>query len=361
MQPSVAGQPRRMVIVSSNAYLDRAKDTVTSPALQDYVDSAYADGQFSRHPLKYWHKYVIGEVICAEFIQPFLVEVAEEKLGDERARQYWDECETAGNWGASIAFYGDQKAPTGNTYNHIDKVETSVLPQEYAENPLTLSKVEDDMKTKANEKQHLDETLGEEEAKGVRGAVENLTRKLTKRGLKHKSVVPLRKASLTMDPREALTTLLGMIDDESIPAIVGYVASMMGGGEPDGDESMVEEAAEDMAEVAAPATTPPPAEPPTVEKEYGSDEMTMKSLALLTKSVSDLTKAIEQINDDHGRQITAVNAKLINLERRTGAPSKSVRDTTATDSTVVKDEELTRVAKELNTQYETFGAVSLRK
>ncbi len=89
--------------------------------------------------------------------------------------------------------------------------------------------------------------------------------------------------------------------------------------------------------------------------------MTMKSLALLTKSVSDLTQAIEQINDDHGRQLTAVSAKLVNLERRTGAPSKSVREMTATDSSVVKDEELTRVAKELNTQYEHFGAVSLRK
>ncbi len=81
MRPEQDGQPRRMIIVSSNAYQDRAKDYVTSPALQSYVDDAYSDGQFKRHPLKYWHKYVIGDVIGAEFIQPFLVEVAEEKLG----------------------------------------------------------------------------------------------------------------------------------------------------------------------------------------------------------------------------------------------------------------------------------------
>ncbi len=218
------------------------------------------------------------------------------------------------------------------------------------------------MKTKANDSQHLDETLGEEKAEGIRGAVNALTRKLSTRGLKHKSVPAVRKAGLSIDPREALTTLLGMIDDESIPAVVGYIASMMSG-EPDGSEGdMVEEAAEDMADTVAPAVAAPPAEPPITQKDYGDEsEMTMKSIKLLTKSVSDLTKAIETISDNSERSINALSAKVIGLEKRTGAPSKSVARTDITDSSVVKDTDLTKVAKELNAQYESFGTVTLRK
>lgn len=143
---------RHMLIVSSNAYLDREGEIVTQKALEEYAESCWSGEVFkSDNTLLVWHAGdPIGDIIFADTEGPFLVEVARERpnalinLADEgeeplkaEIKAVWDALEREKGLGASLAFYprpGDRK---DGIYRRIYKRETSVLPRRAAANLLT--------------------------------------------------------------------------------------------------------------------------------------------------------------------------------------------------------------------------------
>lgn len=148
---------RRMVIVASNAYIDREDEIVKESALRDYVDKSWSGDEFKGdNVLLWWHGGdKIGDIVFADMMGPFLVEVANEipdkvinlaGKGEDpfytRIKTVWDSIEkNAIEWGASIGFAYDTRTKDGNTYTHLAKLETSVLPRAFAANSFTLSKI----------------------------------------------------------------------------------------------------------------------------------------------------------------------------------------------------------------------------
>jgi hypothetical protein len=147
---------RLMVIRSSNAYLDREKEIVRQKALQGYVETCWKDNVFvGDNPLLLWHAGdPIGDIIYAEMIGPFLLEVARERpdavvnLAEDGApriettvRTVWDALENEPNMGASIQFFYVTSDREDGIYDMIYKIETSVLPRWAAANYITDSEI----------------------------------------------------------------------------------------------------------------------------------------------------------------------------------------------------------------------------
>lgn len=136
---------RYMFIITSNSYPDREDETITTRALQEYVDQAWEDGSISQ-PLRWWHDDElpdIGKIVWADMEGPFLLELAQElptKLSQiifDYIEQHPDE-----HWAAShgFDFPEDDKTASG-VYKKIYKFETSLLPLKAAANPYTMSAV----------------------------------------------------------------------------------------------------------------------------------------------------------------------------------------------------------------------------
>lgn len=139
---------RYMLLVSSNGYKDREQEWVKVRALKRYVESAYKDDVFQRQPFYFWHDedygfdHPIGELIHAEMIGPFLLEIAEERKGDDYSQGHWDWLEATDEpQGASIGFRYVTRNFRNHAYDAIEKFETSTLPLEAAANLLTYSGV----------------------------------------------------------------------------------------------------------------------------------------------------------------------------------------------------------------------------
>lgn len=162
---------RLMMLVSSNGYIDREGEHVMEKALAEYVERCWdGDEYVGTNVLLCWHsdtfrtssKNAIGDIVYANMIAGFLVEVARERENVEvdisrkkpdgttdkpytvTVKELWDAIEKSPDlWGASIgfAYMQDPDAPDDGTYDHIFKYETSVLLHEAAANPFTLSKV----------------------------------------------------------------------------------------------------------------------------------------------------------------------------------------------------------------------------
>lgn len=145
---------RYMVLLASNAYLDRDEEIVRQKALERYVkdfDSA------PPQPLLYWHGgEAIGEIIEAKMTGPFLFELAGElpnKLidlsraeGDEpffiSRRAVWDVIEDSPTmWGVSIGFKHKVGDEQDKEFELILKFETSILPHQDAANAITMSQI----------------------------------------------------------------------------------------------------------------------------------------------------------------------------------------------------------------------------
>jgi hypothetical protein len=140
---------RLMFLISSNSFEDRENEIVRQKALEKYVKSFDNSGN-----LMFWHGgEPIGEIIRAEIKESFLVEVARElpdkiiDLGKDKPfmvsrKKVWDLIEkTPGDWGASIGFRHLETGKQGDTYNDIEKFETSVLPVTIAANAVTLAHI----------------------------------------------------------------------------------------------------------------------------------------------------------------------------------------------------------------------------
>jgi len=136
---------RMALIVGSNGYKDRDNEHIATAALKEYVDSQWKDGEWiGKNRAKFWHVVDIGDIIFAHLSDGFLVEVAKERKG-LLPRIMWDYIEDNPDgieWGASIGFKM-LEPKDGDTFRHIDKQETSILPREAASNVLTYSEVID--------------------------------------------------------------------------------------------------------------------------------------------------------------------------------------------------------------------------
>lgn len=147
---------RLMVIRSSNAYQDREKEIVRQKALQGYVDTCWKDNEFvGDNPLLVWHAGdPIGDIIYADTVGPFLLEVARERPnavvnlargGEPRiettVKAVWDALETEEDLGASIQFGYVTSDREDGEYEVIEKLETSVLPRWAAANYITDSEI----------------------------------------------------------------------------------------------------------------------------------------------------------------------------------------------------------------------------
>lgn len=137
---------RRMLIVVSNGYEDRENEHVATRALQQYVKEAYADDEYvAGNKLLFYHKGVldIGDVISADVIDGFLVELAKERGDSPLATKIWDYIEQTASdgsvqWGAS---HGFRAVKRDNTYVRIRKKETTVLDIRDAANWYTFAGV----------------------------------------------------------------------------------------------------------------------------------------------------------------------------------------------------------------------------
>lgn len=147
---------RLMVIRTSNAYRDREGEIVSQKALQGYVDSVWKDNTFvGTNPLLLWHGGdAIGDIIFADMIGPFLVEVARERPNavinialdgepplDTTVKAVWDALEQETDLGASHEFYYRTSDREDRVYEEILKTETTVLPRWAAANLMTDSEI----------------------------------------------------------------------------------------------------------------------------------------------------------------------------------------------------------------------------
>jgi hypothetical protein len=144
---------RHMILLSSNSFVDREDETVRQKALDEYAMN-FDPGMF--HPLLFWHGgEPIGRIIEAQTRGPFLFELAVElpnklvnlaKFGDDAffvpVKKVWDAIEQSPQvWGVSIGFkhiVGDEQ---DKVFDHILKMESSILPRQDAANAITLSQV----------------------------------------------------------------------------------------------------------------------------------------------------------------------------------------------------------------------------
>lgn len=147
---------RRALAVTSNAYKDREREIIQEKALKGYVEDSWDGDNFvGTNPFLLWHGgEPIGQIVYADMVGPFLLEVAQERPdtviniaepGQKPMRAsvkaIWDALAEQPDLRASHRFahiLGDEK---DGEFEQILKLETSVLPGRYAANPYTLVKI----------------------------------------------------------------------------------------------------------------------------------------------------------------------------------------------------------------------------
>lgn len=147
---------RYMFLVTTNAYKDRENEIIKQDVLKQLVESKWdGDAYTGDDVLLFWHKgEPIGDIVYADTVGRFLVEVAKERPDAEidlgrgktaRISQVWDFIEQTSKqlaWGASHGFKFYPQDREDGVYNRIvRKWETSVLPVEYAANSYTYAGV----------------------------------------------------------------------------------------------------------------------------------------------------------------------------------------------------------------------------
>lgn len=297
-----AADGRYMFIITSNSYMDREREFITTKALARYVERSWIANDVCKtgNVLLLWHDGdPIGDIVWADMQGPFLLEVAKER-DTAFAHQVWDyvAAHPDEQWGASHGFRFEEKrvnpgADTA-TYDAIDKFETSVLPLRNAANPYTFSGVID-----MNDRDTLlDKILGKAgAAAGLRKGVQSVKEELDKQGVEHKAVTPPAEADkgLLDNVAAKVDTFIGQLTDSPPDglkeAILQLIASRMGEGQAE-----------------------PPAADPMAEMGMGADEsdpMMPKMLKLmdtLTETQVDLVNAVKAIEERQAQQDAAVKA-----------------------------------------------------
>jgi hypothetical protein len=170
---------RHIFSITSNAYMDRENETITSKALEEYVASCFPaeDVYHNDNPYLWWHDddVVMGKIISTSYIKPFLIEIIEEIPNDPISKVLFDFAEENGdNAGASHRFgYREEDRTADGDYLHIFKQESTYLPDRaLAANAMTYAGVITSMSAQSDK--HLDQVF----AKITSGAATEVAAKL---------------------------------------------------------------------------------------------------------------------------------------------------------------------------------------
>lgn len=368
---------RYMFLVTSNSYKDRERETITTKALQSYVDNAWTvEGKcLPSNPLLLWHDgEPIGDIVWADMEGPFLLEVAKERPNKQitvkgRTEQWtttiknvWTalEQDTKHRYGASHGFRYVDSAFNNGVYEHIKKFETSILPLDAAANPYTFAGVVDDM----NKDKVLDDLLGTPKlADRFRKGIRAVKRALDERGLEHKELETeafkgkIDDAIGILDA--AFSKIGGTIPDGFAAATLQSLVGAMAGGDAEPDPNDPNEANEPLSEETM-ATDPAPTDPAAqavagkqlklMERLISSQETlategieTRKAMTIISEGVAPLVSLPATVK--------ALVDRVEAMEKRFGgAPRRAATD----PATVVNDKELTDKAKAQAEKYETL-------
>jgi len=238
---------RHMIIVTSNSYKDRERETLTTKSLKEYVDNAWQGDTFvDQQPYYYWHSDdlpPIGRIVWADMEGPFLVEVAKE-LGTSVSKKAFDyvEAHPEIKWGSSHGFdYPESQKGLDGTYNKIYKFETSLLPLEAAANPYTLASVVGEQKDMDKDKL-FDDMIGiPGAARSLRKGLRSADATLQAEGLQHKSLGTQQKAAADSVMEKHAANLGKLSDDPALAqklmaVIQAHQAEMGATGEEDKDD-----------------------------------------------------------------------------------------------------------------------------
>lgn len=210
---------RYMSLVSSNAYEDRESETMSSKALQRYVDSCWlADDYFrSDNVHQVWHNndLTVGDIVWANMAGPFLVEVSKERddIVSQAAWDYWETEEGRKDLGTSIRYWRrKQDKDSDGTLNLISKFETSTLPRKSAANLLTFSGV---VTMSKSQEEYLDGMFGiEGVAELLKEGPQKLAAALAEKGIEHKSVdEPTGEEAIALAAEKFSPLLAQMVED----------------------------------------------------------------------------------------------------------------------------------------------------
>lgn len=249
---------RIMLSITSNSYKDREDEQMTTPALKEYVDSAWKGARFAdEQPFRFWHDDSLpplGKIVWADMEGPFLIEVAKEARNGF-ARKVWDfvEAHPDMRWGTSHGFDYPLDAFKDGVYHKIYKFETSLLPLWAAANPYTLSVIAGEKKSMPSasiKDRVLDQIAGKGTARKFRRATQSFKRALDAEGLQHKAYkgfaddhnarIHAHLQKMTSDP-ELLDKLHNTINEHMASKGLGEAEGSPGQEvepheEPDGDE-----------------------------------------------------------------------------------------------------------------------------
>jgi tetratricopeptide (TPR) repeat protein len=228
---------RMMLILTTNAYVDREGEAISHKALQAWAARQWQGDTFvGGCPLLFWHDWRLkmGEVVYSDLVGTFLVELARED-NTPTARALWDAVERQPHGAASHGFawkrrhlrYDKKMGKVIKVYRDLEKVETSWLPRSAAANALTYAKVVH-VRREAFDKalgiegaaalieQELDEIIKELEKMGIE------KKRLTKR---NEALARLRRALKQLD-EEDVERVEEAAADAAAEAVEGAVGSI---------------------------------------------------------------------------------------------------------------------------------------
>jgi hypothetical protein len=281
---------RYMFLLSSNAYTDREDEIVRQTALELYVK------QFKPNAHKLWHRgNPIGQIVAAQNIGPFLLEVSRELpdatidiSGDDEPpmpvtiKQVWNYAErNPGLFGASIGFKYLKGDEQDGVYDAILKEETSTLPLSEAANAITLSTVIGGKPMseaqKTNRRNLWQSIVGKPVSDQLSAAMEALQASLDAAGINRKEFSGQKNKALMEELAQQIDDLLAGITDNPPEELRNQIiATVMGA----------------MADTGA-ASEPAPDEPPIAEMADGQDEENK-----LPEQVMELTAAVKAMVEE---------------------------------------------------------------
>lgn len=199
---------RLMLIITSNAYIDREEEIVSQKALETYVEQSWDGDTFiASQPLLVWHGGdPIGDLIFADTHGPWLVEVAKEREPSQQINlalphedpitttvgAVWDAIENSKEaWGASHGFGYRSEDRADGIYEEIYKVETSTLPAWAAANRYTLSRINKEKSVKRFA--FIEQLLGSDASKEVVDDLDKAQESLDSFGVERKSLATVLK------------------------------------------------------------------------------------------------------------------------------------------------------------------------
>jgi hypothetical protein len=301
---------RYMFLLSSNAYTDREAEIVRQTALELYVK------QFKPNAHKLWHRGdPIGQIVAAQNIGPFLLEVSRElpnaKIdisGDDEPpmlttiKQVWDYIEdNPGMFGASIGFKYLKGDEQDGVYDAILKKETSTLPLSEAANAITLSSIIGGKPMseaqKTNRRNFFQNLVGKTVGEQLAAAMEDLQVKLDAAGIHRKEYASPKTKALMEELAQQIDDLLASITDSPPEELRNQIiATVMGA----------------LADTGPVDTTPPDEEPPVEQMSTDEEDKLPEQVMELANQVKALVEE-RQASDEEWKEFIPAFIQVTNV------------------------------------------------